>query len=113
MHEMTIAINVVDMITRMAAAEGSQRINEVELEIGALAGIMTDALTFCYEAASSDTMAAGSTLKLIGIPGRGRCRDCEQEFEVETFFTACPDCSGFHVEIIDGKELNIRSINVD
>lgn len=113
LHEMTIAMNIVDIATQQAEAEGAKNVEEIELEIGALAGIVIEALTFCFETACGDTIADGAVLKIADIPGRGRCIDCEFEFDVESFFTECPACSGYGVDIIEGKQLRIRSISIN
>lgn len=110
---MSIAINVVDIITKQAQAENAKKINEVDLEIGVLAGVMVESLQFCFEAACKDTMAEDAKMTIIDVPGRGKCLDCNKTFSIDTYLAPCPNCQSFSVDIIQGREMKIRSINID
>ncbi len=113
MHEMSIALNIIDIVSSQAKAEQAQKINRIELEIGELAGILIDSLEFCFEAASKNTLADSASLNIVKIPGKGICHDCHTEIDVDNYIVVCPNCGGFGVEITQGKELKIRSINID
>ena len=54
---MSLAMNIVDLAVTNARAESAQKINQIELDIGSLAGVMIDSLEFCFEAASKETIA--------------------------------------------------------
>jgi len=113
MHEMSIAINVVDIITKQAQVENAKKINKVELEIGVLAGVMVESLQFCFKAACKDTMAENAKMTIIAVPGKGNCLDCNKTFPLDTYLASCPNCQSFSVDIIQGREMKIRSINID
>lgn len=113
MHEMSIILSVIDVVTAYAKEEGAKQISQVELEIGDLAGVMIDSLEFCFEAACTGTIAEGSRLNIIRVPGRGKCLDCHRTFKVETFFAICPHCKGYLIDITQGKDLRVKSIEVD
>jgi hydrogenase nickel incorporation protein HypA/HybF len=113
MHEMTIAMSIVEILCNKAAEENAKRINYVLLNIGSLSGVMTDALEFCFEAATKNTIAEGAELKINHINGKAVCKNCNKEFKLKTDFSSCPSCDDFNFEIIEGKELNIKSFNID
>ena len=113
MHEMSIAMNVVEIATSQALQGEARKINSISLDIGSLAGVMIDSLEFCFDAVCKGTMAEGAELNINQIPARGRCRDCTEEFPAETYLTACPACGGFKIDIFQGQELKIKTINVD
>jgi len=106
-------MNIVDIACQTANQNGSEKIKSIEIEVGALAGVMEDSLDFCFQAARMKTIAEQATLDITSIPGTGHCHTCDQTFETDSFFTLCPFCSGFAVDIIEGKELKIKYINVD
>ncbi len=113
MHEMSLAINIVDLAVSEAESAGGQKINEIELSVGSLAGVMVDSLAFCLEAVIKGTPAEGARLKITETHGRGRCRNCGNEFQVDTYFAQCPHCREYMVDIIQGKDLKVLSITVD
>lgn len=113
MHEMSLAFNIVDLVCAKASAAGAAQVNEVEVEVGSLAGVLAEALSFCYEVVVRDTPAAGSVLKIIEVQARGRCRSCGEIFVLENLFTACPACGAYEIETLQGRDLKVLAIVVD
>ncbi|MDH4127453.1 MAG: hydrogenase maturation nickel metallochaperone HypA [Spirochaetota bacterium] len=113
MHELSIAMSVVEISVNHAQNANSNKINEIELDIGVLSGVEVDSLKFCFEAACKSTIAEGSELKINFIPAIAECLDCNYVFLVDSFSVECPQCGSFKVNITQGKELKIKSIFVD
>lgn len=113
MHEMSIALNVVEIASREAESAGADRIESITLEIGQLAGVLIDSLKFCFESACKDSMAAGAALHIDEVTGKGRCQSCSHEFEVDAFIALCPKCDSYRIEIVQGRELRVKSIEVN
>jgi hydrogenase nickel incorporation protein HypA/HybF len=68
-------MEVVDIVTRRAAGKVVRR---VVVEIGALAAVFPDALTFSFQLASEGTSAAGAKLEIIELSGHElRVREME------------------------------------
>jgi hydrogenase nickel incorporation protein HypA/HybF len=113
MHEMSIAMNLIELASAAAQAEGAGRIRTIELEIGVLAGVMPEALEFCFEAAARDTLAEGATLTIVSIPAAGRCLDCGQESPMSSLASQCAHCGAWLLNITTGNELKIKAITID
>ncbi|MBU0484903.1 MAG: hydrogenase maturation nickel metallochaperone HypA [Proteobacteria bacterium] len=113
MHEMSLAMNIVEMAVAAASREGAVKINEVELVVGELSGVLIDSLEFCLEAAARDTTAGTAVFKIIPVKGRGNCRNCDASFELDSLVSCCPHCGEYTVEVIGGKELNLQAITID
>ncbi|MFZ5773943.1 MAG: hydrogenase maturation nickel metallochaperone HypA [Thermodesulfobacteriota bacterium] len=113
MHEMSLAMNIVELAVGKAREAGAQRIDAIELEVGALAGVMVEALTFCLEAASRDTMASGARFGVAVIAGWARCLECGDEFGVKALASPCPRCGNYATELVRGRELRVSSLLVD
>lgn len=113
MHEMTIAMNIVDIICQKANEEKAFKINSIELEIGELSGIMIDSLEFCFEAACKNTIADGAELNIHKIEAEAFCKSCKNTFIMESDFSPCPTCNDFNFELKKGKEFSIKSFNID
>ncbi len=113
MHEMTIAVSIVDIVCKKANEEHAKIINNVVLEIGELSGIMIESLEFCFEAACKNTIADGASLVINKIQGKAFCKKCNINYNLKTDFTPCPTCDDFNIEVLQGKELSIKSFNID
>lgn len=112
MHELSIAQNIVQLAEQQARAHQADEIEELELEIGSLAGVELQSLEFALESSVKGTMLETARIVRHDIIAEGRCGDCEQIFPVETMFSPCPHCGSYCVKIIKGKELRIKSIMV-
>jgi hydrogenase expression/formation protein HypC len=59
MHELAITQSVVDMVAERTAG---RHVSIVRLDVGALSGVVPDAMQFCYELIVGGTALEGSTL---------------------------------------------------
>jgi len=48
MHEMSIALSVLDIAIENAKQESTKRINQVEIVVGRLSRVLADSLKFCF-----------------------------------------------------------------
>ena len=108
-----MAISIIDIVISEAEKAQAKTINEIEVEVGQLAGVMLESLNFCLEAAARSTMAESATFTLHPIPGKGHCLSCQHEVLISEFPAQCNDCGGFGVSITAGTELKIRSISIN
>lgn len=110
MHEMGITHQILTTAIEAAEAAGASRITEIRISVGELTEIVEDALHFAFEALSPGTMAEGATLVVTHIAARSRCRECGAEYGHGRFEMLCPECGSFNVELLQGRELRIDSI---
>ena len=112
MHELSIAMGIVDAALDEAQRRGVQ-VSAVHLRLGALSGVVKDALTFSYEVASQDTALEGSHLIVEEIPVVVFCRQCRAERTLKSVqsFT-CPVCGAPAGDVVHGKELEVFALEV-
>lgn len=110
MHEMSIAQSIVELAEQQARERHSPAVEEVELEIGRLAGVELQTLDFALESAIKGTMLEQARIVRHIIDGEGACMDCNQVFQLEALFSSCPHCGSWCIKICKGKELRIKSI---
>jgi hydrogenase nickel incorporation protein HypA/HybF len=114
MHEMSLVTGILDIAGREAAAAGARVINTVEVEVGLLAGVEIPSLEFCFEVARKGTPGAeNACLVIVEIPGQGTCVECGNKVSVDDFVAVCPDCGQGLVDIEQGRDFRVLSINVD
>jgi hydrogenase nickel incorporation protein HypA/HybF len=110
MHEMSIALGVVDIARKALAEAEADHIESITLEIGALAGVQMDALTFVWPAAVAESPLEGAERIIEQPPGMALCLECHTTFPLSKHYDACTNCGGYFKEIISGKELNVKSM---
>ena len=112
MHELSIAMSIVDIAREAVEKAGAREVEHIELEIGQLAGIELQALDFAWSEAIKRSVLAHATKEVKLIPGRARCMECDMQFPIKTLFETCPECSSPFTEILNGKELRVHALTV-
>ncbi|MEU3778233.1 hydrogenase maturation nickel metallochaperone HypA [Streptomyces sp. NPDC032472] len=109
MHEMSIAMAVVGQVEEAAEAAGASAVTSVRLQVGELAGVVPDALAFCFELACAGTLLEGAALETETVPARAHCRSCRHDWAAGMPpRLACPRCDrAGEVELVSGRELQI------
>ncbi|MDH5681162.1 MAG: hydrogenase maturation nickel metallochaperone HypA [Spirochaetota bacterium] len=113
MHELSLAISILDIALKHAKEAQAEKVLEIELELGVLSCVMVDSLSFCFDTVCNGTIAEGANLAVREKPGMGACEECMANFEVKEYFTVCPKCGSPSVAISQGKELLVLSVTVD
>jgi hydrogenase nickel incorporation protein HypA/HybF len=108
MHELGITRNIVAIVDE--AAKG-RHVRRVTLEIGKLSGVMSDAITFCFDVVTEGTALEGASLEIHEIEGRARCESCGSEFATDTLLATC-GCGSHRLTRLAGEELNVKSMEL-
>jgi len=112
MHELSIAMSIVDM-AQEEAERRSMHLNAVHLELGALSGVVKDALLFSWEVACNGTLLEGSRLVVKDISIEVYCPICQMPKTLPSMqWFCCPDCGAPTPEVIHGKELTITALEL-
>ncbi len=112
MHELSIAMGIVDIAEKEAKKVNASAIEIIELEIGELSGVEIDALNFVWEMAVKDSVLENAIKKIDIIKGRAKCLDCDTNFDIKNIYDACPKCNSYLKGIVQGKELKVRSLEI-
>ena len=113
MHELSIAQNILEIISEQCIKSGHSRIDSLNVRIGRASGVLPDALLFAFDAIKADTMARDAALHIEEVPVTGLCRDCGSGFIVEEeYILFCPQCKGNSFHITAGREMDIVDMEV-
>jgi hydrogenase nickel incorporation protein HypA/HybF len=110
MHELAITRNIVEICESHAKG---RRVLSVRLAVGELSGVVPEAVEFCFEACSRDTLLEGARLLIDRMPARARCRGCTTEQSVASYYEPCDSCGSYGLELLAGTELLIKELEVE
>ncbi len=113
MHEMALAEGVLQIIEDAARQQGFARVNTVRLEVGQLACVEPDALSFSFDQVMKGSVAEGARLDIVEIKGQGRCGQCGRNVPLPALHEPCPACGDYRVEVTDGDQLRVRELEVE
>ncbi len=115
MHEVSIALGMVDELIKIANNNDASKINSVKLKIGKMSGIVTDSLIFAFDAVKLEhSLLADARIVIEEIPTVCECGDCNSSFEDENmFFSSCSNCDSLNVKLISGEEQHIEQVELE
>ena len=92
---------------------GGSRVYMIRLRIGALSGVVPDALRFAFDTLVTGTPAEGAQLQIDDVRARFWCESCLHEFQADDMLAECPDCHRFSNELRAGRELELASLEIE
>lgn len=111
MHELGIALHVMDVIDDLARENELTQVASVTLEVGEVSGVIFDYLEDVWRwAAEKRDLFRGSKLVCETIPAVTICRDCRKTYKTTAHGITCPYCQSTRTELVTGNELNIKEI---
>lgn len=114
MHELSIAYNLVEIADEAARNAGAVRVKAVHLRLGALAGVVEDALRFGFPVAALGTLVAGAELVIEPVAVQVQCDHCAAPRTLTPpFVFRCPVCGQPVARLLQGRELQIESIEIE
>ena len=115
MHEVSIALGMVDELIKIARDNDATKINSVKLKIGKMSGIVTDSLIFAFDAVKLEHSLLSDAMVVIEeIPIVCKCGDCNISFEIDDMcFPSCSNCKSLNIKIISGEEQHIENVELE
>lgn len=110
MHEIAMVEDMFRIILKVADDNHINRIDRVNIVIGEYLQIKPSLFEFAFESAKEGTIASGAELNLFTRQVRLKCKQCTQSFLLSDLKYSCPDCGGGELDIVDGKDIYIKSI---
>jgi hydrogenase nickel incorporation protein HypA/HybF len=111
MHELSIALSIVEVAEEVARREGA-RVAAVHLRLGPLSGVVSEALVSAFGLAREGTALEGAELVVEEVPLVARCPACAAERALATMELCCPACGGPTPEVVSGRELEVVALEM-
>ncbi len=113
LHEITVALSLLEGVETTAREQGIDRVSAVHVRIGALSGIVRDALLFSWDAVTAETICEGSQLRLEEIPLVVYCERCLGERAPRPGSgLLCPECETVSPRVVRGREMELVAMEV-
>jgi hydrogenase nickel incorporation protein HypA/HybF len=110
MHEIKIAEDLSAIVIKAAKKGNLLKVTKVNIRFGELVQIVPHIFEFAFREAVRDSVAADADLALEIVKVKMKCSQCGTEFTVKENSFNCGSCGSRELEILNGKELFIKSI---
>jgi len=114
MHELSIAMSIVEMAEEESESHGGVRVTAVHLKLGPLSGVVQLALENAFSLAREGTILENATLIVERVPIVARCPKCAADRTLPSMQSfICPVCQTPLSEISHGRELEVVALEIE
>jgi hydrogenase nickel incorporation protein HypA/HybF len=113
MHELGITEQIADIAIKHGEKNKAEKVTDLFLVIGELSSVIDDSVQFYWDMIVENTICEGAQLHFKRLPAIFKCEECSTEYHLEDgALTPCPQCNSNQMEILQGKEFHLESINI-
>ena len=119
MHEFSISDEIVRSVLDAAKEKNGKKVLSIQLEIGELALLNVEQVTFWIHELFKGSIAEGAKVKVRTIKARIECESCgykggvnldRQDRFQHTLPYSCPKCHSFQIRVEKGRECHLKNI---
>jgi len=110
MHEIKIAEDLSVIVFETARKEKLSKVTKVNISFGQMIQIVPEIFEFAFREIVRNSVVENAELDIEIVPVKMKCTNCGNDFQVRENLFACDICSSTDLEILNGKELFIKSI---
>src|SRR5580658_1153999 len=114
MHELSIALSILELVEEESERRGGVQVSAVHLKLGALSGVVKEALLGSFELACEDTSLKGARLVIEELPVLIFCTGCGARRPISSIqLFCCVDCGTPSGDVVQGKELEVVALEIE
>ena len=110
MHELAIAKELSEIIYEVAGREKLEKVTRIDVCFGQMIQVVPEIFIFALEETISDSVADGAEVAIEVLPAILFCKRCSKEFSLENNIFICPGCGSSDIEMKQGREIYVKSI---
>ena len=112
MHETMVAQSLLATISDEAAKQNAKPIS-AKISCGTLNAVNDETLFFAFETIAKGTICEGIKLEVEHKPIRGRCKNCNESFDVVLSSIRCPKCNNKQFDLLPDASLILEEIEFE
>ena len=114
MHEMSIALSVIDVAGQARRKIGGGGVKAVHLKVGPLSGVSKSALVSAFELAQEGSELANAKLVIEDDPVTIYCEQCAAERAIESVqMICCSVCGTPAARVVKGDALQVVALEME
>jgi hydrogenase nickel incorporation protein HypA/HybF len=114
MHELSIAMSIIDMAAEELQRQGGGAVVAVHLKVGAWSGVVKEALLSAFELAREGSPLERCRLEIEEVEVAMHCPVCQCERPVAApHDVRCGVCGSYASEFVRGRELEVVALEIE
>ena len=113
MHEYSIVQALLEQVEPFVAEHKAKKVTKVIVKIGVMSGVEPHLLEIAFDTFKEKTICDGAEFVMNIQPLTVRCRECHARSELEARHYCCPVCGSIDVEVVDGEDMFLMSLEME
>ena len=113
MHEYSVVQALLEQIEDVAEQNEATKVTKIIVKIGVMSGIEAHLLEIAFNTFKEKTICDGAEFVMNIQPLKIRCNSCQKESELEKIHYCCQSCESTDVEVIDGEDMFLMSLEME
>lgn len=109
-----MAVALVEAACAKAEALGAAEVTALQVRVGALSGVVPEALRFGFELAARGTRLERARIEIEEVPVSVRCPRCREDRALPgPQSLRCPVCATPAPHVVAGRELELHALEIE
>ena len=113
MHEYSIVQALLEQIETIADENNTDKVTKVITKIGVMSGVEPHLLETAFNTFKEKTICENAEFVMNIQPLKLLCKECHKESEPKRVEYCCLECKSLNVEVIDGEDMYLMSVEMD
>ena len=113
MHEYSVVQALLEQIERVAKENDARKVTKILVKIGAMSGVEPYLLETAFNTFKEKTICDGAEFVMNVQPLTIVCRACQARSELEAARCCCPRCKSIDVDVVDGEDMFLMSLEME
>lgn len=112
MHEYSVVQSLLEKVEKFAEENDAAQVTKVVVKIGVMSGIEPHLLEIAFNTFKEKTVCDGAEFVMNIEPVTVKCRACGTTSALQKAHYLCPACDSADLEIVDGEEMYLMSLEM-
>ncbi|MEN4044943.1 hydrogenase maturation nickel metallochaperone HypA [Sulfurimonas sp. NWX367] len=113
MHEYSVVQALLEQIENIAEENEATKVTKIIVKIGVMSGIEAHLLEVAFNTFKEKTIADGAEFVMNIQPIVIKCNSCEEVSELEKIHYCCQSCGSVDVNVTDGEDMFLMSLEME
>ena len=114
MHEFSIVSSLLENCEKIIKDNQAKKAVVIYLEIGQRSGVDKTLLKRAFEDFKIGGVCEDAVLEILDVPVEIFCECCKESFVIKDInYTKCPKCGGEQVNIIKGRDMILKRLEME
>lgn len=113
MHEYSVVQALLEQIETIAKENGAAIVTKIIVKIGVMSGVEPHLFETAFNTFKERSICDGAEFEMNIQPLTIECKACQSRSELEEIHFCCLECGSSDVDVVDGEDMFLMSLEME